>query len=47
MIRIRRRTALMIAAKEFGAKGIGIEIDPYPLLGFKILLKKNSVADQS
>jgi ribosomal protein L11 methylase PrmA len=39
-------TALMIAAKEFGAKGIGIEIDPFRYWVSKILLKKNSVADK-
>ena len=39
-------TALMIAAKEFGAKGIGIEIDPFRYWVSKILLKKNSVTDK-
>jgi predicted nicotinamide N-methyase len=39
-------TALMIAAKEFGAKGIGVEIDPFRYWVSKILLKKNSVADK-
>jgi len=39
-------TALMIAAKEFGANGIGIEIDPFRYWVSKILLKKNSVADK-
>jgi tRNA A58 N-methylase Trm61 len=38
-------TALMIAAKEFGAKGVGIEIDPFRYWVSKILLKKNSVTD--
>ncbi len=39
-------TALMIAAKEFGAKGVGIEIDPLRYWISKIVLKKNSVADR-
>jgi ribosomal protein L11 methylase PrmA len=39
-------TALMIAAKEFGASGVGIEIDPFRYWVSKILLKKNSVADK-
>lgn len=38
-------TALMIAAKEFGAHGIGIEIDPLRYWVSKVLLQKNSVAD--
>jgi len=39
-------TALMVAAKEFGARGIGIEIDPFRYWVSRILLKKNSVADK-
>lgn len=39
-------TALMIAAKEFGAKGIGIEIDPFRYWVSKFLLRKNLVADK-
>jgi ribosomal protein L11 methylase PrmA len=39
-------TALMIAAKEFGALGVGIEIDPFRYWVSKILLKKNLVADK-
>lgn len=39
-------TALMIAAKEFGATGVGIEIDPFRYWVSKILLKKNSVTDK-
>ena len=39
-------TALMIAAKEFDAHGIGIEIDPFRYWVSRILLKKNSVADK-
>ena len=39
-------TALMIAAREFGAKGIGIEIDPFRYWVSKILLKKNSVTNR-
>ena len=37
-------TALMVAAKEFGAKGIGIEIDPVRYFISKILLKNNGVS---
>ena len=36
----------MVAAKEFGARGIGIEIDPFRYWVSRILLKKNSVADK-
>jgi ribosomal protein L11 methylase PrmA len=39
-------TALMVAAKEFGAKGVGIEIDPLRYWISKMLLKRNSVADK-
>lgn len=39
-------TALMIAAKEFGAKGIGIEIDPIRYLISLLLLNKNGVYSQ-
>ncbi len=39
-------TALMIAAKEFGAKGIGIEIDPFRYWISKILLFSNGVSDR-
>jgi len=39
-------TALMVAAKEFGAKGIGIEIDPLRYWISKYLLKRNSVANK-
>ena len=34
-------TALITAAKEFGAKGIGIEIDPFRYFVSKLLLKIN------
>jgi len=39
-------TALMIASKEFGAKGVGIEIDPFRYWISKILLKTNGVSDK-
>lgn len=39
-------TALMIAASEFGAKGVGIEIDPFRYLASKILLEINDVSSK-
>lgn len=39
-------TALIIAAKEFGAKGVGIEIDPVRYWISKMLIKKNGIADK-
>jgi ribosomal protein L11 methylase PrmA len=39
-------TALMIAAKEFGARGVGIEIDPLRSIFSKILLLRNGVSDK-
>jgi tRNA A58 N-methylase Trm61 len=39
-------TALMIAAREFSAKGMGVEIDPFRYWVSRILLKRNSVADR-
>jgi len=37
-------TALLVAAKEFGAKGIGVEIDPIRYLYSKLLLKTNGMS---
>ncbi len=37
-------TALLISAKEFGAKGLGVEIDPIRYLFSKILLKVNGLS---
>lgn len=39
-------TALMVASKYFGAKGIGIEIDPFRYWLSKTLLKKEGVSDK-
>jgi predicted RNA methylase len=39
-------TALIIAASEFGAKGVGVEIDPFRYLVSKVLLKINGVSDR-
>ena len=37
--------ALLIAAKEFGAKGVGVEIDPVRFLFSKFTLKTNGLSD--
>lgn len=39
-------TALMIAAKEYGARGVGIEIDPIRIYISKVLLFLNHVSDK-
>lgn len=39
-------TALIVAAKEFGAKGVGIELDPLRVLISSILLHSNGVSDK-
>lgn len=39
-------TALIVAAKEFGAKGVGIEIDPLRAFISTLLLYRNKVADK-
>lgn len=39
-------TALMIASKEFGANGVGVEIDPVRNLASILLLKLNGVLDK-
>lgn len=39
-------TALIIAAKEFGAKGVGIEIDPLRYCFSSILLHSNILSDR-
>lgn len=39
-------TALIVAAKEFGAKGVGIEIDPLRLIISTLLLRCNRVKDK-
>lgn len=39
-------TALIVAAKEFGAKGVGIEIDPLRYWLSKILIRQNGVSGQ-
>jgi len=39
-------TALIVAAKEFGAKGVGIEIDPLRVLVSSILLHSNRLSDK-
>lgn len=36
-------TALIIAVKEFGARGVGIEIEPFRLLLSKLTIKRNSL----
>lgn len=38
-------TALMIAAKEFGARGVGIEIDPFRYWVSKIRVQKNNLSN--
>lgn len=38
-------TALIIAAKEFGARGVGIEIDPLRYFISTLLLRRNRVLD--
>lgn len=40
-------TALIVAAKEFGAKGVGIEIDPLRFLLSTLLLYSNKVIDMA
>lgn len=39
-------TALLIAAKEFGAKGVGVEIDPVRFLFSKFILKTNGLSNK-
>ena len=39
-------TALIIAAKEFGAKGVGIEIDPLRFFISSLLLHSNKLSDR-
>ena len=39
-------TALIVAAKEFGAKGVGIEIEPTRALISRFLIKKNNLEDK-
>ena len=39
-------TALIIAAKEFGAKGVGIEIDPLRFFVSSMLLRSNRLSDR-
>ncbi len=39
-------TALIVAAKEFGARGVGIEIDPLRALISSMLLRSNGVSDK-
>ena len=39
-------TALLIAAKEFGAKGFGVEIDPVRFLFSKFILKINGLSNK-
>ncbi len=39
-------TALIVAAKEFGAKGVGIEIDPLRFFLSSMLLLSNGVSDK-
>ncbi len=38
-------TALLIAAKEFGATGVGVEIDPLRFLFSKVLIKGNGLSN--
>lgn len=38
-------TALLIAAREFGAKGLGIEIDPLRFTFSKLLIKRNGLTN--
>lgn len=37
---------LIVAAKEFGVKGVGIEIDPLRVLISKILIRLNGISDK-
>lgn len=37
-------TALMVAAKEYGAKGVGIEIDPIRYFISKVIIKINGIS---
>lgn len=39
-------TALIIAAKEFGAKGVGIEIDPLRVSVSKLMISRNKLQNQ-
>lgn len=39
-------TALIVAAKQFGAKGVGVEIEPSRALISKVLVNKNNVSDR-
>ena len=39
-------TALIVAAKDFGAKGVGIEIEPTRALISRFLIKKNNLEDK-
>lgn len=39
-------TALLIAAKEFGATGVGVEIDPLRFIFSKFILKTNGLSDK-
>lgn len=39
-------TALIIAAKEYGARGVGIEIDPFRAFCSKVAVKMAGVADK-
>ncbi len=39
-------TALLIAAKEFGAKGVGVEIDPARFFFSKFILKTNGLSNK-
>lgn len=39
-------TALIIAVKEFGAKGVGIEIDPLRVFVSSMLLRSSGVSDK-
>lgn len=39
-------TALLIAAKEFGAKGFGVEIDPIRFIFSKFILKTNGLSSK-
>ena len=38
-------TALVIAAKEFGAAGVGVEIDPLRFLFSKLLINRNGLSN--
>lgn len=39
-------TALIVASREFGAKGVGIEIDPLRFFVSNMLLRSNGVSDR-